>query len=406
MITNDWICCQIGAREHYAIPRTLHQNGQLSLLLTDAWVPPGSKLNYLPQVVPQSIRDRYHPDLSTAKVKGFNLDLAAFEVAHKVCRTATWPVTIKRNDWFQRRATEYLETVDDRLSPNQPVLFAYSYAALHLLRYAKSKGWKTVLGQIDPGFVEERIVADLQAQHPQLATAWEPAPPQYWSTWKHECALADRIVVNSQWSKQALQKVDIPADKVDVVPLAYSPPSASAGFRRSYPDRFCDKRPLRVLFLGQVLLRKGIAALLEAAKQLEDAPIEFWIVGPIHIDRAQFLCPNVQWLGTVPRSATAQYYQQSDVFLFPTFSDGFGLTQLEAQAWQLPIISSDFCGGVVTHNVNGLVLEAVSGQAIARALQNCLQAPSKLFKFSQASHLNSDFSLAALARALQSVASP
>ena len=32
-----WICSQIGAREHYAVPRALHKSGRLSALYTDFW---------------------------------------------------------------------------------------------------------------------------------------------------------------------------------------------------------------------------------------------------------------------------------------------------------------------------------------------------------------------------------
>ncbi len=32
-----WICSQIGAREHYAIPRVLHRAGKLEFLYTDLW---------------------------------------------------------------------------------------------------------------------------------------------------------------------------------------------------------------------------------------------------------------------------------------------------------------------------------------------------------------------------------
>ena len=39
-----WICCQLGAREHYAIPRALSRLGTLDWLITDAWVPPSSIL--------------------------------------------------------------------------------------------------------------------------------------------------------------------------------------------------------------------------------------------------------------------------------------------------------------------------------------------------------------------------
>ena len=40
-----WICCQLGAREHYAIPRALYRLGMLDYLLTDAWVPSSSLFN-------------------------------------------------------------------------------------------------------------------------------------------------------------------------------------------------------------------------------------------------------------------------------------------------------------------------------------------------------------------------
>jgi glycosyltransferase involved in cell wall biosynthesis len=72
---------------------------------------------------------------------------------------------------------------------------------------------------------------------------------------------------------------------------------------------------------------------------------------------------------------TADYYQKADVFIFPTLSDGFGLTQLEAQ---LPIIASQFCGEVVQDGINGLVLAAVTGETITQALKFCLQHPQEL----------------------------
>jgi hypothetical protein len=42
MITLNWICLQIGARENYAIRRALQRHDLLQHLLTDSWVPPGS----------------------------------------------------------------------------------------------------------------------------------------------------------------------------------------------------------------------------------------------------------------------------------------------------------------------------------------------------------------------------
>ena len=72
-----WICCQIGAREHYAIPRALHSRGVLARLVTDFWLSPGSSyLRVLPSSLKQDLRGRYHSDLETANVDGLNLSAA------------------------------------------------------------------------------------------------------------------------------------------------------------------------------------------------------------------------------------------------------------------------------------------------------------------------------------------
>jgi glycosyltransferase involved in cell wall biosynthesis len=64
--------------------------------------------------------------------------------------------------------------------------------------------------------------------------------------------------------------------------------------------------------------------------------------------------------------------------IFPTLSDGFGLTQLEAQAWSLPIIASRFCGEAVRDGQNGLLFENLTGGTIADVLRQCLANPELL----------------------------
>ena len=397
----SWIVCQLGAREHYAIPRALHQAGQLHSLVTDAWVTPQSWLNHVPGL--QSLCDRNHPDLAKASncIKALTPSLIQFEATHRLKKTPPWERMIARNNWFQQRAISYLRSANLPSAPST-VLFSYSYAALELLRYAKQRGWRTVLGQIDPGIYEEKIVAAEHAKHPDLAPDWHPVPPNYWQSWQQECELADQIVVNSHWSKQLLERASVDSDKIKIVPLVYTPPAIAQDFQRNYPNTFSKERPLRVLFLGLVTLRKGIATLLKTIRQLEDEPIEFWIVGPQEIKIPEHLLnhPQVRWIGPVPRSQAQNYYQQADVFLFPTLSDGFGLTQLEAQAWKLPIITSQNCGKVVQHGVNGLCLPEVNSTEISLALRDCYQRPQKLLAYSQKSNLLPTFHLDALSESL------
>jgi glycosyltransferase involved in cell wall biosynthesis len=275
-------------------------------------------------------------------------------------------------------------------------LMAYSYAALKILKLARARGWRTVLCQIDPGFPEERIVARLYEENAVHRGSWRPPPRRYWSNWREECALADRIVVNSAWSQAALMDEGVPPEKIKVVPLAYEEPRTVRAFRREYPAEFTPWRPLRVLFLGLINLRKGVGPLLDAIRLLRGEPIEVSLVGPIQISIPSDLRddPQVRWVGAVPHENTAQFYRDADVFLFPTFSDGFGLTQLEAQAWKLPIVATNFCGNVVENDRNGWLLPEISPCAIATMMRRCRANPARLQELSAQSVLTERFSLA------------
>jgi glycosyltransferase involved in cell wall biosynthesis len=303
-----------------------------------------------------------------------------------------------RNRWFQRVALSRLSKIAPR--GEAPVLMSYSYAAAELFAFARRQGWRTVLGQIDPGPAEERIVGALHDADPHTGGAWQRAPAAYWSAWRRECALADRIVVNSAWSRDALVGEGIAAEKIRIIPLAYERPAESVNFVRRYPPSFSPTRPLRVLFLGQVNLRKGVGPLLEAIRLLDGEPVEFTIVGPLQIAVPEDLQhhPQIRWHGPAPRPATGQFYRDADVFLFPTFSDGFGLTQLEAQAWKLPIITTRCCGEVVAHGCNGWVLPEITPRAIADALRDGLRDPARLQAASDLGGVDARFGLGAVGR--------
>jgi glycosyltransferase involved in cell wall biosynthesis len=402
-----WICCQLGAREHYAIPRALFRIGMLGYLVTDAWFPPSSLVAKICGRK-SKLRDRFHSELREARVKAFNSSLIRFEALARARDLKGWAGIIARNRWFQRKVVNALTSDFRPLTSDAPILLSYSYTALEPFRYAKAQGWKTVLVQIDPGPQEERIVAEEAARVPHLAGEWHPAPAEYWACWREECELADRIVVNSDWSREGLVRGGVPSEKITVIPLAYEAPeirSQKSEVReaRLYPDRFTHERPLRVLFLGLVNLRKGVARLLEAARILRDEPVEFWMVGPIEITNGSTVAAagRVKWFGPATRKQAAEFYRDADVFILPTLSDGFAITQLEAQAHGLPIIASKFCGKVVENGLNGIILEEPSTGCIAHAVRDCIANPDRLEELACASNVPDKFTIQALAHQQQ-----
>src|SRR5882757_6399179 len=316
-----WLCCQLGAREHYAIPRALFRSSLLDRLVTDAWVPSSS---FLAKLFGSRLADRFHNELRDAPVIAFNSSLILFEALTRARDLTDWQKIIARNRWFQHKVVSCLRCSQLSTLNSEPVLLSYSYTALEPFRHAKSQGWKTVLVQIDPGPEEEKIVAEEVARVPELAGDWYPAPAEYWVSWRKECDLADRVVVNSKWSQEGLVRSGVVPEKLSVIPLAYEPPSVGGqkielGVARLYPDRFKNERPLRVLFLGQVNLRKGIARLLDAARILRDEPVEFWIVGPVRVTSATTTGRDarVKWCGPVTGSQAPEKFRTADVFILP-----------------------------------------------------------------------------------------
>jgi glycosyltransferase involved in cell wall biosynthesis len=379
----QWLCCQLGAREHYAVPRALEMKGLLNKFITDLWMRPR----------------RFHPALAGARITAPNLSALRFELKACATRLGGWKLICERNEWFQRHAVDQLIQ-----TPNNGghTVFAYSYAGEKIFRHARERGWRTVLGQIDPGPADERIIAEL---HQQTNNEWEPAPKEYWDYWRVECELADQIVVNSVWSQQALLSEGVPAEKIRILPLAYEASAESKAFQRQYPNAFTAERPLRVLFLGQINLRKGAGQLFDAIKLLAGEYVEFWFVGPtqIRVPAEIKKHPRVRWFGVVPRLEVDHNYRSADVFILPTLSDGFGLTQLEAQSWKLPVVASRRCGEVVEDGVNGLILEEVSGHTIAAALFKFLRSPDLLRAMSARSGVSDRFSLQTLASSLSNL---
>jgi glycosyltransferase involved in cell wall biosynthesis len=376
-----WICCQLGAREHYAVPRALQLNGLLDEFITDLWS--------------KRLRNRFHPSLAGAQVTAQNISALTFELKAQATGISGWELITQRNEWFQQRALDHLH--------KQPVngtrtVFSYSYAAERIFKFARERGWKTVLGQIDPGPAEERKIAELHKKPQQ--NHWEPAPAEYWKSWRNECALADQIVVNSSWSRDALLSEGVPAEKMRIVPVGYESTRESIAFQRQYPSAFTAQRPLRVLFLGQINLRKGVGQLFDAVNLLAGENVEFWFVGPVQILIPSEIKERVKCFGVVPRSEVDKYYKEADVFMFPTHSDGFGLTQLEAQSWKLPVVASRYCGDVVRDGVNGVVLYEVSGPVIADVLLKLLRSPETLKVLSANSHIDDRFSLRTLSSSL------
>jgi hypothetical protein len=367
-----------GAREHFLAARALCRQGMLAMLVVD-WYGAGSNAGtLLSRLLPRQAAMRalaaQSNELPAGSVHALNFLGLRIRLRHLFYNTLGRPhYGALVNDEAFGRSLAQLDL------PPHDVFFGYSYECLKMLQAEQARGVFTVLDQTDPGPVEFRMVAEEMAKHPAFAGSPSAFPKEYYSRLRREWELADLIVVNSEWTRKSIIAEGADPIKIEILPLAYEAESTGRGTERraevtpqesEVRPAASDPRPLKVLWLGQVNLRKGIHYLLEAARLLEQETVEFLVAGPLGIRKeATAQAPkNVKWLGPVARSGTPALYQQCDVFVLPTLSDGFAMTQLEALAHGLPVITTPNCGRVVEEGKTGFLVPARDAKALAEAI--------------------------------------
>ncbi len=368
------VVAQKGSREHFLAARALHRRGQLAQLIVD-W--------YVPARWHAAARHRRLPARALARALGAGCaelpdtqvrSLGLFGLGRRLIERFDRRADVAR---FMRTDAAFARRVAALTLPPHEAFFGYAYASLEILEAEKRRGHRTVLGQIDPGAAEFRLVAEEARRWPLYADPPAPLPEPYYARNRREWALADVIAVNSDWSRELLLADGAPAAKVTVLPLAYEAPVSPAA--RPPPESPLPEGPLRVLWLGTVNLRKGFPYLVEAARRLEGEPVIFDIVGPVEIRPAAVdAAPaNLRWHGPLPRSRAAAMFAAAQVFVLPTISDGFGIAQLEALAHGLPVIVSPNCARIVADGVTGHIIPPRDADALAEAILSFIKDPAR-----------------------------
>lgn len=111
-------------------------------------------------------------------------------------------------------------------------------------------------------------------------------------------------------------------------------------------------RPLRLLHVGRAIRTKGLRDVIRALGQLPDLPDLTLTSAGTGEDLAACqqeaerlgLSGRVRFLGLLPRAEVEALYQQSDLFVFPSFREPAGNVLFEAMRWGLPVISADYGG--------------------------------------------------------------
>jgi glycosyltransferase involved in cell wall biosynthesis len=201
--------------------------------------------------------------------------------------------------------------------------------------------------------------------------------PAWLEAWKwrlnRDCfKSARRLVAWAEWTKLGLvQDYEVPADKITVIP-----PGVNVHEWRRPTPRTPHANPVKILFVGGDLERKGGLVLLEAFRALRH-------LGPeLHLVTRDRLAPEpgvFVYNKLEPNSQPLKdLYHTCDIFALPTFGDCLPMVLSEAGASGMAIISTNVAAipEIVRNGETGLTVPAGDAVSLTQALRELATNPA------------------------------
>ncbi|MEM3399438.1 MAG: glycosyltransferase family 4 protein [Candidatus Micrarchaeia archaeon] len=113
-----------------------------------------------------------------------------------------------------------------------------------------------------------------------------------------------------------------------------------------------------VLFVGSIILRKGLQYLLQAYSKMDKKGKELVVIGSVspemrrifnlYMQKMKF--KHIEWADNL-----LPYYRNASVFVLPTLEEGFSLALLKAMACGIPVITTENSGLPIRDGVEGFI---------------------------------------------------
>lgn len=281
----------------------------------------------------------------------------------------------KEYEAIDKAAAELLSKNKDHVD----AVYCYDDGAIHTFRRAKELGkvclfdlpighWRTMLRLLDeerknrPEWASTMVGFDDSSEKLQRKDV--------------ELSLADRIYVASTFTKKTLEDFPGALSPIEVIPYGFPDPN----MERTYKP--LEGRKVRLLYVGGLTQRKGLSYVFEAAQGLEDI-VELTVVGAGNIGKCNALkeaLTHVNYIPTLAHDDVLKLMAESDVLLFPSLFEGFGLVITEAMSQGTPVITTDrTCGlDLIDNGKNGWIVEAGTAAPIKALLRQFIANPGVL----------------------------
>lgn len=251
--------------------------------------------------------------------------------------------------WFARR---FDAAATRALRDDVDVLVGWSSLSLSTIRYARSRGIRTVLERGSSHI--EYQTALLTEEFDRWGLRFRATHPAIVDRELQEYDEADRIAVPSEFVHRSFIEKGMQGAKLIRVPYGVS-------LRHFFTEPKRD-RVFRIVHCGGISLRKGVPYLLQAFSELDLPNTELWLIGRIAPEMEDIL-PRFTHPGIVLKGAFAQgelrsLYTQCSVFCIASIEEGLAMVIAQAMASGLPVIHTPNSGG------QDLVRDGIEGYCV------------------------------------------
>ncbi|MEY4514871.1 MAG: hypothetical protein RLZZ450_6993 [Pseudomonadota bacterium] len=218
------------------------------------------------------------------------------------------------------------------------IVHAWSGYAHRSLRWAKQHGVPTVLERSSSHILTQFEI--LATEHERLGVRWKQTAARWIDRDLAEYELADLIAVPSLFAKQSFVERGFAESRLLHAPFGTDLSSFSPGAK--------SDNAFRVVYAGQLAIRKGIHDLIRAFQLAQVVNSELCLVGgataetPVVLREAR---EGVRLVGHVPQAALVREYRAGTVFVMQSVEEGLAYVQAQAMATGLPLICTTNTGG-------------------------------------------------------------
>ena len=207
----------------------------------------------------------------------------------------------------------------------------------------------------------------------------------------------DGFIFNSQTTQQSVDHVSA----MDHRPWVIATPAGDRFNPQISPDEIIQRAhqqgPLRLIFLGNLIPRKGLHILIEALARLPQDHHTLDVIGGLEANHAYTqqvvaqvkrleLRESVKFHGTLDDSEVAKLLERGQILVVPSSYEGFGIVYLEGMGFGLPCIGTirGAASEIIVPGKTGYLVNPNDSSGLADELENLYQDRRKLATLSLA----------------------